>query len=129
MVDCKKIRGRKRDVCLGAMRDQVELDTREIKPPSLGGVDFTELFTPIETVSAYIETVRGKTIFDESNTERDVTHKIYIRFVPFITAQTWLKFDSKFYDILDVENLEERNDFLLLRCAVRGSDTVATNFA
>jgi SPP1 family predicted phage head-tail adaptor len=129
MPVCKKIRTKKRQVCIGDLRDEIEIQNRQIVAPDLGDVDYEEAFSTTTIVFSAIETVSGQTIFDESNQERDVTHKIYIRYMAGVTAQTWIKFKDELYDILKVENLEERNEFLLLRCSKRGTATVFSNFA
>ena len=128
MANCLKIRPKKRTVCIGDMRYQIELNTRSIQAPTMGGVDFGENFTATETVSAAIETKNGETVFDGSNLERVVTHRFYIRFISGITEETWINFENNLYDILNVENLDQRSEFLLLRCTLRGPDTVKTNF-
>ena len=128
MANCVKIRPKKRSVCIGDMKYSIELNTRSIQAPTVGGVDFGESFTDPVIVSAAIETKNGETVFDGSNTERVITHRFYIRFLPDITEETWIRFESNFYDILTVENLDQRSEFLLLRCTLRGPDTVKTNF-
>lgn len=128
MAICQKIRTKKRSVCIGDMIHKIEINSRSIQAPTMGGVDFGEDFQEECTISAAIETKAGETVFDSSNTERVVTHRFYVRFEPDITAETWINFDSNLYDILTVENLDQRSEFLLLRCTLRGPDTVKTNF-
>jgi len=95
----------------------------------LDGVDYSLTFDGAITTFANIETVSGETIFDSSNIERDVTHKFYIRFRDSITQEKWINFKNELYDILTVENLDERNEFLLLRASKRGPDTKPVNEA
>lgn len=124
MAKCEKIRGKKRKVCIGDMNKLIEIQVRSLVPPSTA-FDYDISLTTTEQVFAMIQTatgaISGEAFFDESNVERFVTHMIYIRFRTDVTAETWIKFDDKFYDILNVENLDENNEFLLLKCNVRGS--------
>ena len=122
MPKCKKLRRKKRQVCLGDLDNQIVLQDRTITAPT-SGVDASETFTTNDTVDAMVETSRGETIFDGTNTEVDVTHKFTIRFISGITAETWISFNSDRFDILDVENLEERDEWLVLRATNRGVDT------
>ena len=128
MPVCVKLRRKKRQICLGDLTNSIILQDRAITPP-LSGFDATETFTTNDTVDAKVDTSRGETIFDGTNTEVDVTHIFTIRFISGIDAQTWISFKSQRFDILDVENLEERDEFLKLRCTNRGVDTNAANQA
>lgn len=129
MPVCKKIRGQKRQVCIGAKEDLITLQDRSITAPSFG-VDATETFTDSNPdVWAMVKTVRGETMFDNTGTERDVTHKFYIEFLTGVTAETWLTFNGDRFDILDVEDLDERHQDLLLRASNRGVLANAANQA
>jgi len=129
MTQCKKIPRVKKQVCIGSLDTPIELNNRAIQAPLVGGVDFDETFTPSTTVFALVETKIGVTIFDDSNTERTISHFFYIRFDSTVTQETWIKYNGNLYDIINVENLQEKDEFLLLRCNLRGDETVRANFA
>ena len=129
MPKCISIRKKKQKVCLGDMKDQITLQDRDIKGITDVDVDFTETFTAAATVWSMIETVQGTTTFDASNTEIVITHKIYVRFDPTITSETWIELESRKFDIVTVTNLDERKEFQLLLCRERGSNTQQVNFA
>jgi len=137
MATCVKIKGKRRKVCIGDLDRLVRLENRAITPPE-NGIDYTETFTkkqisgspiPPGDVWAMIESVSGETVFDSTNIERDVTHRIYIRFDEGVTAQTWILFEGTRFNILDVEDLDLRHEFLLLRCTVRGTSAKSNNAA
>ena len=123
MPKCMPIRKKRRNVCIGDMEDEITLENRAIQAPEFGGVDFDEKFTAIAEYSwALIETVRGKTFFDGTGVEEDVTHWVYINYDVTVTAETWVKLsDGRRFDILRVEDLDERSDFMLLHCVDRGN--------
>ncbi len=123
MPRCLPIRKKRRQVCIGDLEDQVTLENRAIAAPEFDTVDFDETFTaPNPAVWAMIETVTGKTFFDGVSTEEDVTHWVYIAFDSTVTAETWVKLDDgRRLDIVRVENLDERSDFMLLHCIDRGA--------
>ncbi len=129
MAKCEKIRGKKRKVCIGDMNKLIDIQVRTLEPPSTA-FDYDINLTTIDQVFAMIHTasgaISGEAFFDGSNVERFVTHMIYIRFRTDVTAETWIKFNDEFYDILNVENLDENNEFLLLKCNVRGSVNKST---
>lgn len=109
------------------MNRLISLQDRSITPPSGDDVDYSETFTGNADVWAMVDTKRGETVFDGTNTERDVTHRFYIRYLSGITAETWIEENNIKYDILDVENLNEENRFMLLRASKRGSETKDIN--
>jgi len=157
MPICVNIRGKNRQVCIADLDRQIQLQNRAIQPPAGGSVDYTLLFTakdsalppldefdssygsdfagvlfhPTDTglVWAMIESVNGESIFDLTNVERTVTHKVYIRYEPTVTAETWFTIDGQRFDILTVEDLDFRHEFQLLRCTDRGSKTRSTTAA
>jgi len=129
MPKCQQVRRKNRNVCIGDMRDKIILQSRTITPPSAGGSDMTEAFVTTKTVWALVETRQGVEIFDNSNLVGIATHYFYIRYSVGVTAETWIQFKSKYYDILDIQNLEERDEFMLLRCNERGSTSRASNYA
>lgn len=123
MPRCQPISRRRRDVCIGDLDELITLQNRAITPSS-SGVDATETFTDTNPdVWAMLETRRGETIFDGTGMERDVTHVFTIRFISGVSAETWISFGGKRFDILDVENLEERDEWLKMRATNRGVDS------
>lgn len=102
-----------------------------LKDRSVGvtGVDLDESFDNPDVVKALIKTVRGTTIFDGSNVEKEVTHEIRIEFIATVTAETWIEFNGRNIDILDVVNCCENDEILILRCNERGIDTLSVNHA
>lgn len=123
MPVCSKIRKKKRQVCIGDLRDRVILEDRALTAPFVG-VDATEVFSNAVSIWASIETVAGVEFFNEVNQAVDVTHFVYVRFDSSITVESWLRLQNgQRLDILQVENLDERSTFLKLRCTNRGIDT------
>lgn len=120
-----KIKRKKRQACIGGMNDRIVLQGRAIKPPIFGDPDFDETFTDNSTVWATINTVTGKTFFDGVNTDIPITHSIIIEFDTTVTTEIWIELeDGRRVDILSVENLDERSEFMRLTCTDRGNKTV-----
>lgn len=123
MSRCIRIKRKNRKVCLGDLDTLITLENRAIQAPDFDTVDFDEEFTPTnDPVWALLETVTGKTFFDGVSTEQDITDWIYIRFDETVTAETWVKLDNgSRLDILRVNNLDRRSEFMLLECTDRGT--------
>lgn len=128
MPQCVKIRKKKRQACVGDMRDRIIIQDRDIVPPVGDSVDLTELFSGDQPVWAGINTVSGETIFDGTGTERDVTHRLITRYIEGVTSENWILTEGdERLDILDVENLDERSEYMLLRCTNRGTSSNAAS--
>lgn len=128
MTKCKRVDAAHRKLCIGSLRKPIQIQTRDITSPA-DAIDFGEDFNTLSTVFAMIETKVGETVFDQTNTEQIVTHRVYIRFLSTVTAETWLEIDGEKYDIVNVENLDNRDEYLLLRCNKRGTNTKKVNLA
>lgn len=134
MATCKKIRRVSKRVCVGALNRQIVVNLRTISFPKNNDVDFNEEFTAQKTVWANVVTIDGVVILDDTNTAREVSHDVYIRYILNTTAEKWVKLISVdgtsdvYLDILRVENLNEENRFLRLRCALRGNVAKPVNF-
>jgi len=123
MPECKKIRRKKRQVCVGDLDTLVSLSSRAIQAPNDSEADYTEEFTPKADVWALLQTVSGESIFDSVGQEVDVTDHVYIRYIAGVTQEDWIDIDDQRLDILDVEDLDRRKEFQLLRCTNRGLNT------
>jgi SPP1 family predicted phage head-tail adaptor len=123
-MGCKSIKRNMRRVCVGDLNKLITLQARAISPPSFSSTDFDETFTNGDDVWAAVNTVAGKTFFDGVNTDITITHEIFIRFDASVTSETWIEMDDRRIDILDTENLDERDEWLKLICTERGPDNV-----
>ena len=128
MSICKQRKESKEKVCIGALSKRITIKIRSIIPPQNSGVDYSEEFESLRKVWAHIETSKGETLFDKSNVERVVTHNVYIRYIADITFENWIKYKNEYFRILDVTNLNEQNQFYLLRCTNRGDIGKPSNF-
>lgn len=135
MAVCEKIRAKRRRVCIADLDRLITVQNRSIQTPT-DTDDYTELFAA-ESVSsggmatgnvwAMIESTAGKTVFDTTGVERVVSHKITTRYLSGITAESWVLFNGNRYDVVSVENLDERDEFSVMRCVFRGVSTSSVN--
>lgn len=111
----------RRKVCAGDLRERIVLQNRDIVEPIFGETDFDEEFSGDREVWAKVRTVAGKTFFDGVNqVDVALTHEITIRYDESVTAETWLLFEDRRIDIIDVEDFEERHEWMVLACVERG---------
>jgi head-tail adaptor len=121
MPVCKKIRSQKRQPCIGDMRDQIGIYVRNIITPIGNSTDATELLTLIYSPWAQLETVSGQEFFDEHNILIVPTHVWTMRYLPGIDINHWIFFQSQWYNIIDVNDTEERHISLIIRTCVEGN--------
>ena len=99
----------------------IVLQSRDIQAPAYNQTQFTQLFQGDTATPAIICTDRGSTLFDGVGVDNPITHIIHIAYQSGVTSETWILLsDGRRLDILDVENKNERNVCLILRCADRG---------
>jgi SPP1 family predicted phage head-tail adaptor len=69
-----------------------------------------------KTVWADIKPMKGLITFDTKQIGEQVTHKVIIRYQPYITTENWLYMNSRRFRIRSVRNVDERNRYLELLC-------------
>ena len=110
---------------VGAMRHKVEIQERRIRG---GSTDHEEIFTTEATVQAQIKTLgRGIEVFDDTNTSRTASHAIVMRHRAGLTAENWILFDGRRFDILSIVFVDERKRFQRLLCVERGNEAFQVN--
>ena len=107
-------------ICPSDFKHLIAIQNRKTLPDN-AGVDFKLEFDAGIKAWAMIKTTRGSEFMGDLNIARDGTHIFTMRYIPAITAQNWVLYDERRFDILHVENIDEENRFLKLRCNERGS--------
>lgn len=128
MPICKKIKADHRKVCIGDMRWLIDIYNPNITPPNINpSVDYTITKVPLYTVFAAVKTIPNVTIFDGMNKEQTVSHEFYIRFIPDLDSNMNIRYPAGtglYYNIVYAENFENRNEFILLKCNLKGFESV-----
>lgn len=119
---------RRQRVPVGDLSELVFIENRAHSAPAFGLASSDFEFTPHESAAkvwANVETLSGVTFFDGvAGIERPVTHKLIIRFLDGISAQTWIRLTTGIrLDIVDVTTVDERDEFLAILAAAAGKDT------
>lgn len=128
MTQCKKVKGVKRQVCIGSMDKLVRLKKRSLGAPTDNSVDYTEEFEYLEDVWANISTIsKGPVFFDGANVLQQATHFFKIYYRAGTTAEIWVEYEDKNYDVFKVEDLDERHEFLFLYAIQKGSKDIPVN--
>jgi len=128
MPRCKPIRVDHRAICSGDMDRRIQIKSRAIQAPTTD-VDFGENFEQVKTVWAAVKSVRGRDTFFVTNLDVEVSHIFYVRWYPGLTAEDWIVYKGENYNILLVEDLDQRGEFYVVYCNVRGEDDKEPNYA
>jgi len=88
-----------------------------------------EVFDNPRVRKVIIKTVSGVSVFDKTNTERVVTHKITMPFETGIGSEQWVKLSTTRLKIILAENCAEQDKVLILMCTERGEDSKVVNSA
>ncbi len=130
MVRCKKIRIPRRVICYGDMRHRVTIQTRALSSVGFGTTTHSMDHTNVATdIRAAIKTLKAGTTFFDGTNDRTISHEFYINHIdyPTTTAENWVLFDSRRFDIVSVERLDEDQRFIRLVCNERGTTANAVN--
>ena len=79
----------------------------------------TQTWSTTITTRAAIAPLRGREYFEAHQENREVTHKIIIRYQSGITPKMRINFNGRYFDIESIINVEERNRELNLMCVER----------
>ena len=99
---------------------EIQIQTRSAPAVSFGNVDPDPEFVTKHTVQAIVKTPRGKATFDDVGLDEVVTHQFVLAWLDGITAQDWVFFKGKRYDIVNDMNCCERDTSITLFCRLRG---------
>lgn len=126
MVSCVSIKGKKRKICAGDLNSRIGVFERSLEGNVTRSLQYDANFLGGDTVSAMILTRSGSQIIDGVAITTKPTHDFYIRYRSDITDSShWIIYKGVIYDIIEIENLEERDEFLRIRCIKKGTNIAA----
>lgn len=116
-------RRQRRITAIGDLNSKIKLLDRDIKSPFEMGKS-TEGYTSqlVGFVWAKVETLDGLIDINGVENPRVFTHEFTIRYRPNISQLKWIEYKNQRYDILRADNLDERDEFILLSCARTGTN-------
>ena len=131
MAVCQNITPKKKKLCLSAFRKKISLFRRSILAPASSQAHSHD-YEPFANPFAAIETKgKGVDIFDGIETSGAdgipvvASHVVMIKYRDDLTAEDYVRFGGDNYDILKTENVDERNQYLRLFCALKGDEDKA----
>ena len=128
MSRCVNITPKRKRICIGALRETIEVHSRSIKSPAFNTQENRQVYAPKITLKAAVETVTGIDIFDSvevsgaDGVPQTATVLFYTRYRDDITAEDRIKHDGLVYKIIKVENIDLNNRFLKIFTATTGDE-------
>lgn len=112
----------------GDMNEVIGLHERNIKVPDFNSSSFSECYILITEAWAKIETKdQGEDVFDDVNIKEQISHVFTIRFLDGITTEAVISWNGEYYKIVQVVNLDERQEFLELHSRLLGEKVKEAN--
>ena len=124
----RQIQRRKlRKTSIGDMRERILLQERTVTAPVFGSSSFTEVYAGGISRWAKVETNFSGRLFDGVQLSEIPSHKFTIRFSSAVTTETRIRYKNVLYRILRLDNLEMRDEYLILFAKIDGDDTKEAN--
>lgn len=127
MPECLYIKPKVKKYCLGSLSSKIQLIRRVIDVDNSSSVDYGITKTTISTVWASIETIKSIARFSDINIEDLPTHKFTIKYLAGMDKDVTVSYNSKYFRVLTIENVDEENQWLVLHCTERGTTTKQAN--
>ncbi len=128
-MGCNPVKFKSRRVCIGDRNERIKIHIRTLTSNNAGSIESIETFIELVEVWAAVETTRGSQLWNGVEVSNPFTHRMSIRYRDNIDFNKWIEFRDEYYDIVDVENLEQKNEELFLMCIRKGDNTKEANFA
>jgi len=99
----------------GRLRHKINIE-QELTTQNTYGEPTQEWVPFLSGLYCSIEPIRGKEYFASDMTQAEVSHRVRMRFVSGIHPKQRIKYCNRYFDILDVINVLEKNKDLELMC-------------
>lgn len=109
---------------IGDMRECISLENRAIASPDFDSVAFEEDYTQIIETWAKVETNLQGRVFAGVEIEDTPSHRFTIRFRETVTTETRIRYKERFFRIIQINNFEERDEYLELLAREDGADNL-----
>ena len=105
---------------IGRLRHSItveQLTSTAIAASGMQAGERTWSTTPLMTIWAGIEPLRGQQFIAAKGVQAEITHKVVLRYSTVsITPKNRIKFGTRVFDIDSIINPDERNEHLELMC-------------
>jgi SPP1 family predicted phage head-tail adaptor len=82
---------------------------------------------PLKTVWASVEPTRGREYQEAQRIRPELTYKITLRYLKNITPDMLIKFKDRYFQIISIINVKEKNEMLEIVCVEKIQKGAGTN--
>lgn len=105
---------------IGRADKRITFCRHEEKENALSQVEQT--LTEVKTVWASVEPTRGREYQEAQRIRPELAYKITTRYHKEVTPDMFIKFKGRFFDIVSIINVKERNEMLEIICTERAAE-------
>ena len=84
-----------------------------------------QVLEEIKTVWASVEPTRGREYQEAQRIRPELTYKITTRYYKEITSDMFIKFKERYFEIVSIINVRERNEMLEIICVEKMAENTA----
>lgn len=129
MSERRILRRKLRKISSGDLRDEIVVSLKSIAAPIAASVAPEMGFSNLPFFWAKIETMERKELFAGTQLLGIRTHQFTIRYPDEdITSDHVVVFLGKLYDVLSINDFEERQEYLVLNCGEKGPQEFSSNY-
>ncbi len=81
-----------------------------------------QALTEVKTVWASVEPMRGREYQEAQRIRPELTYKVTTRYHKGITSDLFIRFGERYFNIISIINVRERNEMLEMVCAEKVSE-------
>ena len=104
----------------GILRSRIIIEEKAIADNGFGG--HTETWSTLATVWAKVEHLSGRELQLAQLVGPDIFYEITIRYRSDVTTNHRINYSGRYFNIRDVKDLDNRHQWLFLKCEVRESE-------
>lgn len=98
----------------GTLRRRIVIETPTETQDTFGEPDVT--WSEFASIRASVEPLAGREFFQSRQFDAEISTRFIMRYVSGITAKMRVKYDSRYFDINAVINVDDRNRETVLMC-------------
>ena len=104
----------------GILRSRIIIEKQSLVDNGFGGMGVT--WSTMATVWAKVEHLSGRELQMAQQVSPDVTYETTIRYRSDVTTNHRINYGGKYFNILDVKDLDNMHKWIFLKCEVRESE-------
>jgi hypothetical protein len=116
-------------ICRRELNKVAKIQKREVGNGGIGNYSAKEVFTDYLTIYCKASTIKGSSKFSGVGIDERATHKFYTTWLPGLksveVANYFILFDSRYFEIIEVTNFDEGDDYAVIVAAERGAGEAA----